>query len=104
MLRTADELIAALRARKDELELSNAVVDELSGMTDGYFDKVAGPSRIKTLGLCGLMAIAGALGLAVQLVPDPDAKVAGRWERRQIVCVRANPASVKPPSRKPRRS
>jgi hypothetical protein len=27
------------------------------------------------------MAIAGALGLAVQLLPDPDARVQPRWER-----------------------
>jgi hypothetical protein len=37
-----------------------------------------------------MMAIAGALGLAVQFVPDPNTKVAHRWERRSDKCVHDN--------------
>lgn len=44
---SADAVIEALRARKAALGLSNEVVDELAGLTDGHFDKVAGPSRTK---------------------------------------------------------
>jgi hypothetical protein len=36
------------------------------------------------------MAIAGALGLAVQFVPDPDATVSRRWQRRRAMTVRDN--------------
>ena len=82
MLRTTNEILEALRTRKAALGLSNAMVDELAGMTDGHFDKVAGPTRAKRASLDTFIAFAGALGLAVQLVPDPDCKVAERWEKR----------------------
>jgi hypothetical protein len=42
MLRTPDDLIEALRARKDEIGLSNAVLEELAGMAAGHVDKVLG--------------------------------------------------------------
>jgi hypothetical protein len=83
MLRTADDIIEALRSRKEALQLSNAIVDDLAGLTLGHFDKVAGPTRERAPSLATLMAIAGALGLAVQFVPDPDSTVAGRWTRRR---------------------
>jgi hypothetical protein len=83
MLRTPNDIIEALRARKEALGLSNATVDELSGYTDGWFDKVAGPTRIKPLPLATLMAIAGALGYAVQFVEDPDTALRRRWTKRR---------------------
>jgi hypothetical protein len=51
--------------------------------TDGWFDKVAGPTRIKPLSLATLMAIAGALGYAVQFVEDPDTALRQRWTKRR---------------------
>jgi hypothetical protein len=84
MLRTADDLIAALRQRKDELQLSNAVVDDLAGLVEGHTDKVLGPTRTKkSPNIITLMCLAGALGLAVQLVDDPDSRVQGRWAKRR---------------------
>ena len=85
MLRDANAVIEALRARKETLGLSNATVDELSGYTEGWWDKVCGPSRMKSPSFATLMAIAGALGLAVTLVEDPASvrTVQGRWRRRQ---------------------
>jgi hypothetical protein len=37
MLRTADDVIEALRSRKEALQLSDAVVDELAGLTPGHW-------------------------------------------------------------------
>ena len=51
-------------ARKDALGLSNAMVDELSGFADGYFDKIAGPSRVKLPSLFSLMTTASGLSRA----------------------------------------
>ena len=39
MLRTTDDVLETLRARKDALGLSNAAVEELAGLTSGHFDK-----------------------------------------------------------------
>jgi hypothetical protein len=84
MLRTADDVLEALRARKVALQLSNSMIDEIAGLTDGHFDKAAGPSRVKPPNLYTLMSIIGALGLAVQLVEDPERvrAVRNRWRRR----------------------
>jgi len=83
MFRTGDEILEALRTRKETLGLSDAIVDELAGLTGGHWNKVAGPSRIKTPSLYTLMSVIGALGLAVQLVEDPESRVRSRWERRR---------------------
>jgi Helix-turn-helix domain len=95
MLRTADDLIAALRSRKEALGLSNAVVDEIAGYTTGWWDKVAGPSRMKSPSLATLMALCGALGLAVQLVEDPDTVARRRWTKRRHPGAKSWPMSVK---------
>jgi hypothetical protein len=83
MLRTADDIILALRARKDELGLSNVVLEELAGVCAGHWDKACGVTRVRVPTLDTLMMFAGALGLAIQFLPDPDAKIARRWERRK---------------------
>jgi hypothetical protein len=83
MLRTAAEIVSALRSRKEALGLSNAVVEEIAGLTIGHWDKACGPTSVKSPNLYTLTALAGALGLAVVLVEDPDAKVRRRWQRRQ---------------------
>jgi hypothetical protein len=83
MLRTYADVIAALRARKDALGLSNAVLDEIAGLTDGYTDKALGPTQAKRPSTYNLLSLIGALGLAVQLVEDPDTKVQRRWTKRR---------------------
>src|SRR6266436_337272 len=83
MLRDANAVIQALRDRKEELQLSDAVVDELAGLASGHCGKALGPTREKTPTLFTLMSLIGALGLAIQFVPDPDAKVQSRWTKRR---------------------
>src|SRR5258708_35763432 len=84
MLRDANAVIEALRARKETLGLSNAAVDELSGYTEGWWDTVCGPSRMKAPSFAALMAIAGALVLAGTLFEHPASGRTGqrRWRRR----------------------
>jgi hypothetical protein len=82
MLRTPNDIIAALRSRKEQLQLSDATVDEIAGLTSGHCGKVLGPTREKAPTLFTLMTLVGALGLAVQLVPDPETQVQGRWQKR----------------------
>jgi hypothetical protein len=68
VLRTADDVIESLRARKDAIGLSNETLEDICGLTTGHADKVLGPSRVRSPSLALLMALVGALGLAVQLV------------------------------------
>ena len=61
-----DELIAAIRQRVDELQISHAVLEELAGLAGGHFGKIVGASRVKTFGPLSLFLILEAL--AVNLV------------------------------------
>lgn len=80
---TANEVLDALRARQNALELSDATVDDIAGLATGHTNKALGPSREKSPNLFTLMSIVGALGLGVQLVEDPASLVGRRWVRRK---------------------
>jgi hypothetical protein len=83
-IRSHDDLVDYIRARKEELGLSNEFIEEKCLMTKGHCDKLIGPSREKGLSRFTLdyfMTL-----LAFQLVPQPDpeqeARMHGKWERR----------------------
>jgi hypothetical protein len=85
---TRAELVAVLCERRDELDLTNAVLEAVSGISDGYAAKVLTLTPIRRLGPMSLEAILGALGLgicAITIGDDPQAiaQVAHRWERRR---------------------
>ena len=82
LLRTTNDVIETLRARKKALGLTNDALDTLAGTVRGHWDKCCGPARHKMPTLVSLMAWIGALGLAIELAEDPDTKVRSRWERR----------------------
>lgn len=63
-----DEMIAALRARKAELAISNETLDRLVGWADGYAGKVLGDTQSRRLGPLTLWQAFAALGLGVKLV------------------------------------
>lgn len=82
----ADEadLVAALRARAEELNVSRAEIDRVAGLPSGYAGKMLCIPPIKYAGPQSFWNIAGALGLAVQLVVDPEAtaRFAGKMDQR----------------------
>jgi hypothetical protein len=57
-----DDLQEALRKRADVLKFSRRTIDNLSGMPDGYCEKLLGPAKRRKLGMKSLGAILGALG------------------------------------------
>lgn len=71
-IRDYAELIAALRARAKELELSRQAIDAISGLADGYAGKLFAPVPIKGLGPISLGPILGALGLFIVLFEDAE--------------------------------
>jgi hypothetical protein len=76
--RTYRQLVDALRARRLDLDLSFALLDELSGLHSGYSAKVLAAEESssvhpKFLGRVSLAAILGALGLRLRLEEDPAA-------------------------------
>src|SRR5215469_15439449 len=80
-----DTLIAALRARADELNVARLVIDETAGLQSGYTGKLLGAAQIKTIGRISMGPLLGALGLALVVVEDPEAAArAARMPKRRV--------------------
>ena len=83
-VRSYADLITAMRAVKNFLQLSNERVEDIAGLTRGHWDKIAGACPTKKAGPMALDALLGAL--AIELVPriNPEAlkRVQARYQRR----------------------
>jgi hypothetical protein len=64
------QLVAALRARAEELNVSNLLLDEIGGTQTGYCSKIL--IGIKTLGRISLGCILGALAIKLIVVEDTE--------------------------------
>jgi hypothetical protein len=73
-IRAYHELLAALRQRVDELNISGKTLDVLSGLTDGYFQKLISPRPQRTLGPGMLDTVLGTLGVKLLLMRDEAAE------------------------------
>ena len=84
-IRSYDDLIVALRARKDRLQLTDATMDALAGWQSGYTGKLFGPSQVKKLGGLSFELALTTLGVRLELVEDPEAvaMMERRWEQRE---------------------
>lgn len=84
-IRSMAELLAALRARRDELQLTHETLDAIAGWPSGYASKLLAPEPIKNLGWQSLGLGLGALGIALVVVEDKDQRklVEKRWIRRE---------------------
>jgi hypothetical protein len=91
-----DEMIAALRARAAELNLSGQSIDSLSGLAERYAAKLLGPAQVRRLGATSLGPFFGALGVRGVLVEDKAAiaKVRSRTTPRNGSYVRSAPSIV----------
>jgi hypothetical protein len=49
MIRGMPDLLAALRTRRDELQLTHERIDDISGLPSGYFGKLMTQPPIKNL-------------------------------------------------------
>lgn len=66
-------LVDGLMARKAELGMSNATLDEIAGLTPGHAGKLLAPASPKVLGQMSFGLMLQALGLKVWLVEDEEA-------------------------------
>lgn len=92
-----DDLVNALLARKNELGLSNELLEELCLFTRGHVDKVFGPSREKQMGWkIFIPTILKALGVKLLLVVDEPqaALMRARWEGRNKSQIRIRPPEI----------
>jgi hypothetical protein len=90
LIRDIPDLVAALRARRDELAISHETLDYIAGLQSGYVSKLLAPDPMKGLGPMSLPALLGALGVALVLVDDPEQieRVRDQWIKRKRPPVR----------------
>jgi hypothetical protein len=87
-IRDYSDLVAALRARANALDVSRGTIDEVAGLPSGYAGKLLALVPSKTLGRVSLGPVLGALGVMLVLVEDAaaldrvrDRLVKRRWQR-----------------------
>jgi transcriptional regulator with XRE-family HTH domain len=88
-------LLDAIDARRIQLCLSNATLEQISGLAVGHIAKVCGPSRLKSPSAKTLYAVLDAVGLSLVLVIDgaKAARISPSWRQRDASHVRARPPS-----------
>jgi hypothetical protein len=84
LLSSADDVLDAVRARKDDLALSNQALEHIAGYAEGTVNKYIGPSREKSPTLPMLYLLLQAMGLGLVLVEDAEAakRMSHRWTKR----------------------
>jgi hypothetical protein len=85
MIHSMEELLAALRARRDELQLTHERLDDISGLPSGYFGKLLAPVPIKNLGWMSFGLALDSMGVALVMVENPEQikLVEKRWTPRE---------------------
>jgi len=83
LLRNEADIIAAYQARIQELRLTYATVDAISGLPDGYTAKLM--AKMKGLGEKAIEGLNGALGMGFVVAVDKEqcARVETRWVKRK---------------------
>jgi hypothetical protein len=87
LIRNIDDLVEAIRARRDDLDLSHELIDHLAGFQAGYTSKLLAPNPMKGLGRMSMPALLGALGVGLTLVEDPAQveRMRDKWTPRRRV-------------------
>jgi hypothetical protein len=88
LVRSIPDLLATLRSRRDELDISHANIEALVGLPDRYLSKVISAKPIKGLSPAALRDILEGLALgivAIVLDEDPEQaeRMRPRWVKRQ---------------------
>jgi hypothetical protein len=90
LIRDYQSLVAALRAVQRFIGISNACLEEISGLPSAAADKYLGPSQTKRIGPNTLGLLLGGLGirLRVEIDLEQTQRLAHRWEKRRADHVR----------------
>jgi hypothetical protein len=93
-IRSMPELVAAHRARRDELQITHETIDAIAGWAPGYAGKILAPDPIKNLGWMSLGSLLGTFGTMLLMVEDEEQikRVQSRWTRRERPLQTAAPA------------
>jgi hypothetical protein len=98
VVRSYNDLVATLRARRDQLDVPHEILDEIAGLASGHTSKLLAPSRIKYIGDMS-WHLFEVLGLKVVVIEDPAALA--RMRRRSAWRTRRQQQSLGPPAQYP---
>lgn len=98
--RTYDELLAALRLRIAELNVSTETIDSVAGLPERYTVKLFAPVPVKGLGRVSMGLLLGALGLKLDVVVDDAAYARVRDRLVQRSCHNGGMRAVGRPQNK----
>jgi hypothetical protein len=84
-LRSLPDVLAAMRARRDELGITFETLDAIAGWPCRYGSKLFSPEPVKNLGWQSLGLGLGALGTMLIMIEDEEQirRVQDRWIRRE---------------------
>jgi hypothetical protein len=68
-----EQMLAALRARVNELQINGERFDEYSGLPRGYLSKLIGARPIRRLGMASFGPVLAGLGLRLLVIEDQGA-------------------------------
>jgi len=91
-----EQMLAALRARINELQISGERFDEYSGLPRGYLSKLTGANPIRRLGMTSFAPVLAGLGLRLLVIEDEQAtlRLKNRLPPRNQSYVRGAPSIV----------
>jgi hypothetical protein len=84
-IRSMTDFLTALRATRDERQLTHETIDEITGLPSGYCGKLLAPEPIKNLGWLSFGLVLNAFGKMLLLVDDPEQirRIKHRWTPRE---------------------
>jgi hypothetical protein len=90
------EMLEAIRARVNELQVNGERLDEYVGLPRGHYSKLAGAKPIRRLGMTSFAPILNGLGLRCQFIEDQEAteRLKSRVPPRNPSYVRSTPSIV----------
>ena len=91
-----EQMLAALRARINELQINGERFDEYAGLPRGYLSKLVGAKPIRRLGMTSFQPVLAALGLRCLFIEDKEAtqRLKNRLPPRNQSYVRADATHV----------
>lgn len=83
-VRSYNQLIAVLRSRADELEVTRETLDHAAKLAPRYAQKLLAPVPVKNLGPNSLGGLLSVLGLALVVVEDRRPTELPKREKRKV--------------------
>jgi hypothetical protein len=85
MIRSMEDLLAALRTRRDELQITHETIDDVAGWPSGYAGKLLALEPIKNLGWVSFGLALDSMGVALVMIDNAEQRklVEKRWVRRE---------------------